>query len=150
MKVKSKVQAWEVIKEKFNGVDFVYLVRQSQNAGYPIYEGIVEDFFGYEYGVHISDCNTKFEVTRMDNGKSTNIWIQPDRTLEEIIKKEQERRSESGMFGIAECKKAILNEVEYSKQSLYQLLEKYVDRSNEDCLFNSAMVLACWELINKR
>lgn len=151
MRVKSKVQAWEVIKANFNGVEFVKNEGESRDAGYPIYEGVAEDFFGYNaYVVRISDCNSKLEVTRMDNGISTNIWIRPDNTLEEIIKEEQERRNESGKFRIEECKKVVLSEFEHTQKSLYQLLGEYVDLSNEDPFFNRAMVLACWELINKK
>lgn len=72
------------------------------------------------------------------------------RTLAQIIAKETERRCEGGMFGIAACKDSIKFEVEYFKKSLYQLLEEYVERANEDICFNRAMILACWELINEQ
>ena len=72
------------------------------------------------------------------------------KTLEQIINKEQERRSENGMFGIRACKEAIIWERDFCKKSLYQQLEEYVDRANKDCLFNDRMVLACWELINEK
>ena len=76
------------------------------------------------------------------------------KTLEQIIEKEKARRHEGGEFGIAECKRSIKFNVEFEKKynkvdlSLYTLLERYVRRANEDKLFNDAMVLACWELIN--
>ena len=70
-------------------------------------------------------------------------------TLEQIITKEKARRSEEGLFGITECKASIRFDAAYSHESLYQLLEKYVQRANEDAFFNEAMVLACWELINE-
>ena len=82
------------------------------------------------------------------------------KTLEQILQKEKERRHEDGMFGIAECKKSIREEIDRNKffnrehgynwnTSLYVLLEQYVERANTDCFFNDAMVLACWELINE-
>ena len=82
------------------------------------------------------------------------------KTLEQIITKEKETRSENGIFGIKACKESILSEIarneRYNLQnqtniyttSLYVLLEKYVKRANEDIFFNKTMVLACWELIN--
>ena len=70
-------------------------------------------------------------------------------TLEQIITKEKANRSEEGMFGITECKASIKSDAAYLHESLYQLLEKYVQRANEDIFFNKAMVLACWELINE-
>lgn len=71
-------------------------------------------------------------------------------TLEKIIAKEKARRTEEGMFGISECKKSILFTQKWLKESLYQQLEEYVKRANEDIFFNTAMVLACWELINEK
>ena len=84
------------------------------------------------------------------------------KTLEEIIKKEQERRTENGAYGIKACKESILEHIEFNKKwneknntntfntSLYVLLEEYVKRANEDIFFNDTMVLACWELINNK
>ena len=72
------------------------------------------------------------------------------RTLEDIIKEELEHRHEGGDFGIEACKRAINSDCEWKKISLYQALEGYVKRANEDFFFNRAMVLACWELINER
>ena len=151
MRVKSKAHAWEVIRNNFYGVEFKQLEHESLCAGYAIYEGVVEDFFGYNaYVVRISDCDTRFEVTRMDNGVSTNLWIRPDDTLESIINEEYKRRIEKEEFDISEYKKVVLDEVEFDNKSLYQLLEEYVKLSNEDPFFDRARVLACWELINKR
>lgn len=82
------------------------------------------------------------------------------KTLEQIIIQEREHRNEDGIFGIKACKESILEEIKRHKQwneeyqtnqyntSLYVILEECVRRSNESVLFNSAMVLACWELIN--
>ena len=75
-------------------------------------------------------------------------------TVEQILEKEKARRQEDGAFGINACKTSIKNQVFYEKVyhnvdiSLYELLERYVSRANEDAFFNNAMVLACWELIN--
>lgn len=69
-------------------------------------------------------------------------------TLQQIITKEQEHRTEGGDFGIKACKECIAFECEYSHKSLYELLEHYVERANNDVFFNRAMVLACWEMIN--
>ena len=71
-------------------------------------------------------------------------------TLEQIIEKENARRSEGGMFGITACKESIQWEVEHLGKSLYTMLAEYVKRANNDVFFNRAMVLACWELINER
>lgn len=71
-------------------------------------------------------------------------------TLEQIIEKEKTHRCEGGSFGIKACKDHIKFEVEHFNKSLYQLLEAYVKRANEDIFFNRAMVLACWELINEQ
>ena len=76
-------------------------------------------------------------------------------TLEEIIKREQETRHEDGMYGIKACKESITWELEMSEKynegkTLFTILEKYVERANNDVFFNNAMVLACWELINGR
>lgn len=84
------------------------------------------------------------------------------RTLEQIIEKEKQTRQENGDFGIKACKESILAEIGRNERfnlqnqtnkyttSLYVLLEKYVERANNDVFFNNAMVLACWELINKK
>lgn len=71
------------------------------------------------------------------------------KTLEELIMTEKERRTEGGIFGIQACKESILFDVEFFHKDLYILLKEYVDRANNDILFNKAMVLACWELINE-
>ena len=71
-------------------------------------------------------------------------------TLEQILAKEKEHRIEGGDFGIKACKESIEMEIEWTKCSLYVLLESYVKRANEDIFFNRAMVLACWELINEQ
>lgn len=71
-------------------------------------------------------------------------------TLQEIITKEQANRHEGGEFGINACKEAIEFDVKFNHMSLYQCLEKYVKRANEDIFFNKEMVLACWELINEQ
>ena len=76
------------------------------------------------------------------------------KTLEQILEKEKANRHEGGDFGITECKRSIKWQIDFEKKynkvdlSLYELLERYVRRANEDAFFNGAMVLACWELIN--
>ena len=72
------------------------------------------------------------------------------RTLEEIIAREKEVRTEGGMFGIAACKESIEFSVEYLHKNLFELLGEYYERANTDVFFNKAMVLACWELINEQ
>lgn len=72
------------------------------------------------------------------------------RTLEEIIKREQEVRTESGTFGVNACKESIKMSVELFNKSLFELLGEYYERANTDVFFNKAMVLACWELINEQ
>lgn len=84
------------------------------------------------------------------------------KTLEQIIEKEKQTRREDGMFGINACKESIMSELNRHKNwnlesgtnkwntSLYVMLETYVKRANTEVFFNSAMVLACWELINER
>ena len=72
------------------------------------------------------------------------------KTLEQIIAMEQRVRTEDGDFGIAACKNSIKFSQEFFGKSLYQQLEEYVNRANEDMFFNKAMVLACWEMINER
>lgn len=69
-------------------------------------------------------------------------------TLKQIIEKEEARRTENGDYGIKACKESIEFHVKYEHKSLYELLEEYVKRANEDIFFNKAMVLACWEMIN--
>ena len=70
-------------------------------------------------------------------------------TLEKILEKEKARRQEEGIFGIKACKESIKFQLEFFKESLYKQLEEYVERANKDSLFNQAMVLACWEMINE-
>lgn len=72
------------------------------------------------------------------------------KTLKQIIESEKKNRIEKGAFGIQECKEAIRFEIKHTNKSLYQLLEKYVKRANEDMFFNKQMVLACWEMINEQ
>ena len=72
------------------------------------------------------------------------------RTLEEIIAREKEIRTEGGTFGIAACKESIEFSVEHLHKSLFELLNEYYERANTDVFFNKAMVLACWELINEQ
>ena len=71
-------------------------------------------------------------------------------TLEEIIKREKKSRCENGAFGITECKKAIKFDQRVLHKSLFQQLEDFCKRANEDVFFNRAMILACWELINEQ
>lgn len=71
------------------------------------------------------------------------------KTLEQILKTENSKRNESGIFGIEACKESIWFYKQCLKQSYYVQLEKYVERANNDVFFNKAMVLACWELINE-
>ena len=71
------------------------------------------------------------------------------KTLEEIIESEKKNRTEGGAFGITACKESILWYVEHG-ESLFQQLEKYVERANTDMFFNKAMILACWELTNEK
>lgn len=76
------------------------------------------------------------------------------KTLEQILEKTK-TASKKGSYGIEECKKAVLAELNFSKRSnkyetLYTLLEFYVDRARNDMFFNENMVQACWQLINER
>ena len=71
------------------------------------------------------------------------------KTLEQILEKEKARRVEDGIFGIKACKESIVFAKTYFGESYYQQLEEFVERANKDICFNSAMVLACWELINE-
>lgn len=71
-------------------------------------------------------------------------------TLAQIIEKESKNRHEGGDFGINACKDSIRGTLKYSSKSLFQLLEEYTKRANEDIFFNKTMVLACWELINEQ
>ena len=72
------------------------------------------------------------------------------KTLEQIIEKEKKYRVEGGDFGINACKKSINFSKNAFGKSYYEQLEEFVKRANEDVFFNSAMVLACWELINEQ
>lgn len=73
------------------------------------------------------------------------------KTLEQIITAEKTRRHEDGAFGIKACKEYITEiEIGVHKMDLYIVLREYVRRANEDAFFNTAMVLACWELINEQ
>lgn len=70
-------------------------------------------------------------------------------TLKQIIEREQERRTESGSYGIAACKDFIEKfELDLRGKNLYTLLGEYVEQANRDPFFNKHMVLACWEMIN--
>lgn len=83
-------------------------------------------------------------------------------TLEQILDYEKAHRKEEGMYGIKACKESILSTIDLHKNmneiyntteyvtNLYQLLESYVKRYNENVFFNGAMILACWELINNK
>lgn len=72
------------------------------------------------------------------------------KTLEQILAYEKKNRKEGGDFGVTACKDSIKMTAKYSGKSLYQLLEEYVKKANEDIFFNDRMVLACWELINEQ
>ena len=69
-------------------------------------------------------------------------------TLEQIIEREQSKRTEGGQFGISACKESIQFYLEHGS-TLEQLLDEYVKRANEDVFFNKAMVLACWEMLEE-
>ena len=69
-------------------------------------------------------------------------------TLEQILVKEKAHRHLEGDFGIKACKEHIKWHAKFFNESLYKLLGDYVERANKDVMFNQAMVLACWELIN--
>ncbi len=73
-----------------------------------------------------------------------------NKTLEQIIENEKKNRIEKGAFGIKACKESIRFEMNYSHKGLFELLEKYVKRANEDMFFNKQMILACWEMINEQ
>ena len=70
-------------------------------------------------------------------------------TLEQIIERERERRTEGGQFGIDACKDSIRFYLEHG-QSLEEQLDEYVERANKDVFFNKHMVLACWEMIEEQ
>lgn len=76
------------------------------------------------------------------------------KTLEEIIEEERKTRHEEGIFGIKACKESILDRMETARKyaihsvTLFDLLAQYYERAITEPLFNNAMVLACWELIN--
>lgn len=84
------------------------------------------------------------------------------KTLEEILAQEKARRQEDGIFGIKACKESIKFEVNYRTKKriaseqlngytiLFELLSEYLERAQNDFLFNQAMILACWELINEK
>lgn len=76
------------------------------------------------------------------------------KTLEEILERERAHRCEDGAFGITACKehiRSVLKTKVYGEgMTLEDLLGKYVERANADIFFNSAMVLACYELIEER
>lgn len=91
------------------------------------------------------------------------------KTLEQILEHEKEHRHEDGEYGIKACKESIIEEINRHEKwnsvsgtyeelnnapkyntSLFVLLEELVIRANTEPLFNNAMVLACWELINDR
>ena len=72
------------------------------------------------------------------------------KTLEQILDYEKKNRKEGGDFGVTACKDSIKHTMKYTGRSLYQLLEEFVRRANEDIFFNDRMVLACWELINEQ
>ena len=74
------------------------------------------------------------------------------KTLEQILEYEKAHRCAGGPFGIKACKECIKSELELDKKfgvksSLFTYLEKCMTRAN-DPLYNKAMILACWELIN--
>ena len=76
------------------------------------------------------------------------------KTLEQILEYEKVHRCENGPFGIKACKECIKSELELDKKlgvksSLFTYLEKCMARAN-DALYNKAMILACWELINEK
>lgn len=84
------------------------------------------------------------------------------KTLEEILEYQKKVRHEGGDFGIAACKEHIKYEVGYRTKKrianeqlngytiLFELLSEYLERAQNDVFFNQAMILACWELINKK
>lgn len=71
MKVATVKEAWEAAARMFP-TDYRKDEESSKRAGYPIYRSTAED----HYNSYICDLNDRLEVNM--NGKSTNIWIQPD------------------------------------------------------------------------
>lgn len=69
-------------------------------------------------------------------------------TLEQIIAKEKQCRTEGGKFGVDACKESIKFDVEFTGKNLRELLDEYVDRAFRDAAFNRGMILACLEMIN--
>ena len=85
--------------------------------------------------------------------KQRTLQYDKKKTLQEILEYENEHRHEGGDFGIKACKESINSALTIDHKyggtkTLYNLLEEYVQRANEEIFFNNAMVLACWELIN--
>ena len=71
------------------------------------------------------------------------------RALQQILE-DTKNASKSGMFGLDACKEAIIFDRDFFHKSLYQQLEEYVKRANNEPLFNDNMVQACWQLINEQ
>ncbi len=80
-------------------------------------------------------------------------------TLIEILRKTKNAR-ESGEFGLNACKEAVRRDLEFGYfdrktghvkkvESPYELLDHYVDRANNEPMFNDVMVHACWQIINE-
>lgn len=72
------------------------------------------------------------------------------KTLAEIIESEKKIRHENGTFGIKACKESIQFKADYFHKDLYTILKELVERANNENGFNTAMVLACWEMINEQ
>lgn len=79
------------------------------------------------------------------------------KTLEEILEKTK-NDGKGGIFGIDACKESIEWSVENRirlngetrQHALFELLQEYLDRAQDDILFNKTMIQACWQLINNR
>ena len=71
MVVKTKEAAWEAVNKMFH-TDYQKDEESSQRAGYPIHRSTADD----HYSFYICNLNDRLEVNM--NGKSTNVWVQPE------------------------------------------------------------------------
>ena len=71
MIVKTTAEAWEAANKMFP-TDYQKDEESSQRAGYPIYRSTAAD----HYSFYICDLNDRLEEVNLEDGSSTNIWIE--------------------------------------------------------------------------
>lgn len=70
--------------------------------------------------------------------------------LELNLKKARKENQQEGQFGLKECKKQIIWEMNFYNKSLQEIYCEKIKRGLTERLFNLNMIIACEQLLNEK